>query len=56
MKLEFLEVLPPWHRLTWHSWIKKCHLVLEFIGLEFIGLEYCVSVYSSFYNSSMARV
>ena len=50
-KLEFLEVLPLWHSLTWHSWIKKYHLVLKFIGLE-----YCVTVYLGFYNSSMARV
>ena len=50
-KLEFLENIPPWHCLTWHLGIKKCHLVLEFQGLE-----YCVSLYPSFYNSSMARV
>jgi len=38
-KLEFLEVLPSWHHLTWHLGIKKFHLVLEFLGLE-----YCASL------------
>ena len=38
-KLEFPEVLPPWHHLTWHLGIKKCQLVLGFLGLE-----YCASL------------
>ena len=47
-RLEFLFSIPSWHWLTWHLGIKKCHFVLEFLGLE-----YCIVWYLSPLNSGI---